>query len=149
MTSSFSPKTNHRAIIRIVAKNKVSSINYSRRMYAIIRRYTSEAVEGGVNECYADLTGLRTFFKMTYSEMAEHIVNDLRTEIGISCRVKVSTPQEFESALKNSKKSKVLSTYKEINTLFAGSKYIPTERRARMVIKKRIQFNIPFLGKVK
>lgn len=149
MTSQFSPKTNHRAIIRIVAKTKVSSINYSRRMYAIVRRYTREATEGEVNECYADLTGLRTFFKMSYSQMAEHIVNDLRTEIGISCKIKVATVAEFESALKNSKKPRVLSTYKEINSLLAGSKYIPTERRARMVIKKRIQFTVPFLGKVK
>ena len=118
-------------------------------MYAIVRRYTREATEGEVNECYADLTGLRTFFKMSYSQMAEHIVNDLRTEIGISCKIKVATVAEFESALKNSKKPRVLSTYKEINSLLAGSKYIPTERRARMVIKKRIQFTVPFLGKVK
>ncbi len=117
-------------------------------MYAIIRRYTPEATEGGVNECYADLTGLRTFFKMSYSEMVDNIVKDLRAEIGVSFKIKVSTPLEFEMALKNSKKSRVISTYKEINSLFAGSSYLKVEDRKVAVFKKKIQFNVPFLGKV-
>ena len=144
-----SPKTNHRAIIRIVVKNKTTHINYSRRMYAIIRRYTPEAIEGGVSECYADLTGLRTFFKMTYSELVDTIIKDLRAEIGVSFKVKVSTPLEFDVAFKNSKKPRVVSTYKEINSLLAGSSYVKAEDRKALVIKRKIQFVVPFLGKVR
>ena len=70
--------TTKRAIIQIVASGKNDSrINYSRRMYAVIRRYTPDVAEGNTNECLADLTGLRTFFKMTYAEIAEKIKKDL------------------------------------------------------------------------
>ena len=90
MTSSSRP-----AIIKIsVAKKDISRINYSRRMYAIIRRYTPNVVEGLSNECYADLTGLRTFFKMTYTEMTEKIVTDLKSFLYL-----VNTELEFSDGL--------------------------------------------------
>ena len=92
MTSSTKP-----AIIRIRTSGKnFSRVNYSRRMYAIIRRYTPNVIEGEINECFADLTGLRTFFKMTYAEMAEKIIKDLNTEIGVSFTVKIATIDSFE-----------------------------------------------------
>ena len=46
----MTPTTKHRAIVRITISNKEeSSVNYSRRMYEIIRRYTPNAVEGDKN----------------------------------------------------------------------------------------------------
>ena len=116
---------NSRAIIRIAALGKTTlSINYSRRMYAIIRRYTREALEGDKNECFAELTGLRTFFKMTYQEIAEKIIEDLYTEIGVRFRVRVAKIEEFEAMRKISKKPKNISTYKEINKLFIGKSFV-------------------------
>ncbi len=57
---------------------------YSIRMYDIVRRYTSDVEEYSIDECYADITGLRTVFRMSYKEIAEKIKHDLETELGIS-----------------------------------------------------------------
>jgi hypothetical protein len=142
MTSSTKP-----AIIHITTSGKnFSRINYSRRMYAIIRRYTPHVAEGVTNECFADLTGLRTFFKMTYVEMAEKIVKDLNTEIGVTFAVRVATIDAFESAKNKGKKQKSVSTFKEMNKLFAGSSFVAVKNRKSLIIRKRL--TVPFLGKV-
>ncbi len=142
MTSS---KNSHRAIINISIYGKNDSrVNYSRRMYAIIRRYTPDVVEGNMNECLADLTGLRTFFKMTYAEIAEKIKNDLTKEIGVRFTLKVTTTTPFEQFKNKSKKSQNISTYKEINKLFAGSNFLATKNI--LGIKRRLA--VPFIGRV-
>lgn len=152
MTTSTSVTTPTRAIIHIKARGeKTSKINYSRRMYAIIRRYTPEVAEVLPNECFAELTGLRTFFKMSYTELAQAILVDLRKEIGISFTLRVAKADEFESVIKKSKKSKQISTYKEINSLFKGASFVPREDRTSIkptLRARKIRFNIPYLGKV-
>lgn len=115
-------------------------------MYAIIRRYTPDVVEGQMNECFADLSGLRTFFKMTYNEIAEQILKDLYTEIGIRFVVKVSKVNDFEKAVRSSKKSKQVSTYKEINKLFAGMSFLSTKNRKSINVRK-IKLTVPFIGR--
>lgn len=165
-----------RAIIRISATSKHTlRVNYSRRMYAIIRRYTPEAVEGATNECFAELTGLRTFFKMTYNELAQSITNDLTKEIGTKFTVRVAKVKEYEEAFTNTKKqsrklTKInVSTYKEMNNLFAY-RFLGKDRSTIMspttgvygstankektftqssIVTKKIRLSIPFLGKVK
>lgn len=141
-----------KAIIRIGTYGKHDSrINYSRRMYAIIRRYTPDVIEGGVNECYADLTGLRTFFKMTYAEIAENIKKDLTRDLKIRFALGIATEAAFNKAKNNfrnhSKKSQSISTYKEINKLFAGTtgKSIPNKSLSNN-IKRRL--SVPFIGTV-
>ncbi len=42
----------------------------SLRMFAIVRRYTPEVEEYSIDECFADLTGLRRPLRMSYREMA-------------------------------------------------------------------------------
>lgn len=139
-----------RAIIKITAIGKSSFlVNYSRRMYAIIRRYTPEGLEGERNECYADLTGLRTFYKKTYQELVDLIVSDIEKEVGVVCAAHPVTTDEYERAKNtSSRKTKNISTYKEMNKLFAGAGYVPVENRTRLVIKKKIRLTVPFLGKV-
>lgn len=145
MSSSI---TKARAIIRITAITKSNTtVNYSRRMYAILRRYTPDAAEGAKNECFAELTGLRTFFKMTYAEMSENIINDMYTEIGIRCAVTVARVSDFEQALLTSKKSKNVSTYKEMNTLFAGHS-LAASSASKLTLTKKVRLTVPFLGKV-
>ena len=75
MSTLHQTKIIPRAIIHVTAKGKNTlHINYGRRIYAILRRYTPEVTESGMNQCYAELTGLRTFFKMTYAEMVASIL---------------------------------------------------------------------------
>jgi hypothetical protein len=137
-----------RAIIRITTYGKHDSrINYGRRMYAIIRKYTPDVVEGSTNECYADLTGLRTFFKMSYSEIAEKIKEDLSRNIGIRFVLSVATVASFEKALMTSKKSHNITTYKEMNKLFAGTSVTrKAYKSAGSRLKRR--FGVPFIGVV-
>ncbi len=136
------------AIISITTSGKnFSQINYSRRMYAIIRRYTPNVVEGNTNECFADLTGLRTFLKMSYKEMAHNIVTDIKKEIGIFCAIHVVTQDTFLMAKNRAKKSRNISTYKEMNKLFAGTLFT-TRRSQKNLGSKKVRLTIPFLGKV-
>lgn len=141
-----------RAIIRISTGGKHDSrINYSRRMYAIIRRYTPDVTEGNINECFADLTGLRTFFKMTYAEIAENIKKDLIKDIGVKFILSITSVEAFNKAKNNfktsSRKAESFSTYKEINKLFAGTPIKSTQERGVAVVKKR-RFAVPFIGAV-
>ncbi len=142
-------QNNHKAIIKIEADNKdMLRVNYGRRMYAIIRRYTPEVIESNKNECLADLTGLRTFFKMSYEEITKSILKELTKEIKISFVIKVTTIDNYEKAKNNNKKSRIISTYKEMNKIFAGSSFIPEEKRNKIIIKRKIKLTVPFLGKV-
>ena len=60
---------------------------YSKRMYEIVRRYTPEIEEYSIDECFADLTGLRRPNKQSYEEMAAGIKHDLDTELGMTFSV--------------------------------------------------------------
>ena len=138
----------HYAIIQISTTGKnFSRVNYSRRMYAIIRRYTPEVTEGKVNECYANLTGLRTFFKMTYKELVQNIVQDLSREIGITFTVRLGTQDDYDRAKSMHRRERSFSTYKELNTLFAGKSFVRPRDRYGM-FTKRVKLTVPFLGKV-
>ena len=63
---------------------------FSERMYAIVRRYTPAVEEYSIDECFADLTGLRRSLRMSYPQMAEHIKHDLDLELGMTFSIGVS-----------------------------------------------------------
>jgi hypothetical protein len=142
----------HRAIIKVSLIGKhSSSVNYSRRMYAIIRRYTPEVTESSKNECFAELTGLRTFFKMTYQEMTSNILKDLKDEIGMSFTARIVPASELETLKNGTRKSRAVTTYKEMNTLFAGMSFVLAKNRTVQKTTyrtKKVRLTIPFIGKV-
>lgn len=57
---------------------------FSERMYAIVRRYTPAVEEYSIDECFADLGGMRRVNKMSYVEMARAIKQELQTELGMT-----------------------------------------------------------------
>jgi len=57
------------------------------RLFAIVRRYTPEVEESSIDECFADLTGLRRPLHLSYRQMAERIKHDLDTELGCTFSV--------------------------------------------------------------
>lgn len=63
---------------------------YSRRMYEIVRRYTDAIDEYSIDECFADLTGMRRPNKLSYEAMAEKIKYELDTELGMTFSVGLS-----------------------------------------------------------
>ncbi len=59
----------------------------SKRLFSIVRRYTPEVEEYGIDECFADLTGLRRALRMNYIDIARRIKSDLDTELGFTFSV--------------------------------------------------------------
>jgi DNA polymerase-4 len=60
---------------------------YSLRMYNIVRRYTPEVDEYSIDECFADITGLRGLHHLSYEKIAEKIKHDLDNELGMTFSV--------------------------------------------------------------
>ncbi|HEX5774528.1 MAG TPA: DNA polymerase IV [Candidatus Paceibacterota bacterium] len=63
---------------------------YSLRMYEIMRRYTPEVEEYGIDECFGELTGLRRTHHASYEEIARKIKADLQRELDITFSVGIS-----------------------------------------------------------
>ncbi len=59
----------------------------SKRLFAIVRRYTPDVEEYSIDECFADLTGLRRQLRMNYITMAQRIKHDLDSELGFTFSV--------------------------------------------------------------
>ncbi len=63
---------------------------FSMRMYEIVRRYTPTVEEYSIDECFADLTGLRRTLRMPYQAMVEAIRRDLERELGMTFSIGLS-----------------------------------------------------------
>src|SRR5215813_8198492 len=59
----------------------------SKRFFAIVRRYTPDVEEYSIDECFADLTGLRRPLRMPYLKIAERMKKALDTELGFTFSV--------------------------------------------------------------
>ena len=59
----------------------------SKRLFAIVRRYTPDVEEYSIDECFADITGLRRPLHMSYEQIAEKIKHDLDIELGFTFSV--------------------------------------------------------------
>jgi DNA polymerase IV len=59
----------------------------SKRFFAIVRRYTPEVEEYSIDECFADLTGLRRPLRMSYLKIAKRIKKELDAELGFTFSV--------------------------------------------------------------
>src|SRR4051794_36176715 len=56
----------------------------SKRFFAIVRRYTPDVEEYSIDECFADLTGLRRPLRLSYLKIAERIKKELDAELGFT-----------------------------------------------------------------
>lgn len=56
----------------------------SKRFFDIVRRYTPDVEEYGIDECFADLTGWQRPFHMSYTKIAEKLQDDLTKELGFT-----------------------------------------------------------------
>jgi DNA polymerase IV len=57
---------------------------YAKRMYHIAREFTPEVEEYSIDECFADITGLRAKYRMPYERIALLIKERLETDLGIT-----------------------------------------------------------------
>jgi DNA polymerase-4/DNA polymerase V len=63
---------------------------YSTRMFNIIRNFTPVVEEYSVDEAFADLTGMRRVFRMSYEEIAQQLQETVHRELGITVSVGLS-----------------------------------------------------------
>lgn len=57
---------------------------FSERFFAIVKRFTVAVEEYSIDECFADITGLRRPLNMSYKQIAEKIQKTLFEELGCS-----------------------------------------------------------------
>jgi DNA polymerase-4 len=57
---------------------------YAKRMYHIAREFTPEVEEYSIDECFADITGMRSKYRMSYEKIAMLIKERLETDLGIT-----------------------------------------------------------------
>src|ERR1700690_2031812 len=57
---------------------------FSERVYEIVRRYSPMVEEYSIDECFADLTGMRRIHHMPYPEIASSIKRDLERDLGMT-----------------------------------------------------------------
>jgi DNA polymerase-4/DNA polymerase V len=62
----------------------------SQRMYEIVRRYTPAVEEYSIDECFADLTGMRRVHGMGYPDIVAAIKRDMERELGMTFSVGLS-----------------------------------------------------------
>ncbi len=64
---------------------------FSKRMFSILRRYSSEVEEYGIDEAFVELTGLRQPMNMSYLQMAKKIKQEIQEELGIVVSIGLSS----------------------------------------------------------
>jgi len=63
---------------------------FSRRMFAIMRRFTPDVEEYSIDEAFSDITGMRRALRMSYEEIALQMKKDIERELGITVSVGLS-----------------------------------------------------------
>ena len=71
---------------------------FSERMYEIVRRYTPMVEEYSIDECFADLTGMRRVNRMNYRDMAHSIKRELEVELGMTFSLGLSATKVLAKA---------------------------------------------------
>ena len=71
----------------IVSSDYEAYAMYSKRMFAIVRRYTDIVEEYSIDECFADLTGYDKIHGITYEEILKRIQDDIQKELNISVSI--------------------------------------------------------------
>lgn len=57
---------------------------FSRRMFSIMRRYTPRVEEYSIDEGFADISGLRRVFRMSYEQIVRKMQEEIESELDIT-----------------------------------------------------------------
>ena len=127
---------------------KTENINYRRRMYAVLRRFTKEVFEGDRNECYLDIHALPLYCKAPHDIILKRIVIEIEKEVGVIISLKKIDRKEYLLKKKTIKNQHSILTYQELNSLFIGKSFVPVENRKHIKVIRRVKLSVPFIGKV-
>ncbi|NTW15016.1 MAG: DNA polymerase IV, partial [Candidatus Moranbacteria bacterium] len=70
----------------------------SKRFFDVVRRYTPDVEEYGIDECFADITGWNRPLGIGYLAMAERIQKDLRRELGFTFSIGLASTKVLAKA---------------------------------------------------
>lgn len=70
--------------VHIVSSDYTAYSIYARRMYGIVREYTPYVEEYSIDECFADVTGLRAKYGRSYEEIGLMIKSRLEADLGLT-----------------------------------------------------------------
>lgn len=82
----------------------------SKRFFDIVRRYTPDVEEYGIDECFADMTGWRRPHRMSYERIAQSVGQDLERELGITFSIGLASTKVLAKAGSKWKKPHGLTT---------------------------------------
>ncbi len=74
---------------------------FSKRMFKIMRRFTSQVEEYSIDEAFADITGLRRPLRMSYQEIAKAIKDTIKEELDLTVSVGLSVSKVLAKAAAN------------------------------------------------
>ncbi len=63
---------------------------YSRRMFAIMRRFTPDVEEYSIDEAFADITGVRRIHRASYEQIGRRIQEAIAADLGLTVSVGLS-----------------------------------------------------------
>ncbi len=76
----FEARRCHPALVVLPSDYETYSL-YSKRMFAIMRRYTPSVEEYSIDEGFADISGLRRVFRASYQDIARRIQGAVTTRL--------------------------------------------------------------------
>ena len=77
---------------------------FSKRMFAIMRRYSGTIEEYGIDEGFVDITGLRRVHNMSYQDIADTIRQEIEQELNITVSVGMAPTKVLAKIASNSNK---------------------------------------------
>lgn len=98
----------------VVPSNYMAYSIFARRMYNIVREFTSDVEEYSIDECFADITGLDKKYKKSYEEIALMIKQKLEKSLGVTYGVGLGPNKVLsKAASKHRKPAGFTSIFKE------------------------------------
>lgn len=83
---------------------------FSFRMHQIVKKYTPQVEEYSIDECFADITGLRRPNNCSYKELVQKIKNELESSLNISFSLGLASSKVLAKVASNYKKPSGLVT---------------------------------------
>jgi len=71
---------------------------FSRRLFAVMRRFTPDVEEYSIDEAFADITGMRRALKASYEDIARNMKTEIERELGITVSVGLSITKVLAKA---------------------------------------------------
>jgi len=100
---------------------------YSKRVFAIIRKYTPDVEEYSIDEAFADLSGLRRLYRSDYAGIARRIKEEVQSSLGLTVTVGLSLSKSLAKIASKHEKPNGFTVVpgREIETFLKG---MPLER---------------------